>query len=722
MRVSFARWTFLLAVGCRGASPTTANSLAALPEAPHEVTAGTAATASPVRPSFPLMTGRVAAGAYHTCALASHGEVYCWGHNDAGQLGDGREVPSRVPVRVQGVEQAMAIAAATRSTCALRRDASVWCWGEGHPPAPVPGLGRASALYGGGTGDHEVCAVVEGAVWCWGFAHKSPYRTELRPPRRLDGLDTVDELCLGLHHVCARSGPRIRCQDDYTTAELGRSDGEPEAAAALADPRRIACDDSHLCALRGDSRIGCVTAFAGFYGHGGLQWHARGLGTAMVPAIDDAVDLVGGGRLCAARANGELRCWGFYRPTDRDTPADQVDRPRPPITMSGLEHPLAVAAGFSHTCTLGRDGGVSCIGDNRYGAVSGGADSISLVPELVAGAEGVRGLIAGDGYTCGLRGEQAHCWGWLDLVPGVGPELASPTAIDPARNVRELGIAPGEYDASMLCLAMARDVTCFSRPFDQARRIDLVGEAAQQRLWDLGPLCRLTPAGLVECEGKVRLDDRSFRDGDPPRGIGRPSDVVEVASGPRMICGRRLRARVACVKVEGSTVMRAAEVELERDGRRGPLTDAVTLATQFPEVCAVRRTGEVVCWTADDRFELVAETQPGLTSVRLLRTGARHSCALRRDGSAVCWGANESGQLGDGTVVSRELPVRVPGLADLRELAVGESHTCARAGDDRVWCWGEHLANGRAARAVAASAIREAVKVSGLPAMLPAHE
>jgi alpha-tubulin suppressor-like RCC1 family protein len=79
--------------------------------------------------------------------------------------------------------------------------------------------------------------------------------------------------------------------------------------------------------------------------------------------------------------------------------------------------------------------------------------------------------------------------------------------------------------------------------------------------------------------------------------------------------------------------------------------------------------------------------------------GRRHSCAIfsRRDTGAPsgvhrsvrCWGWNQYGQLGDGTTVSRLVPVTVRGnLTDPVAVTVGEHHSCALESAGTVRCWG----------------------------------
>lgn len=74
----------------------------------------------------PIAPASAAAGASHTCALGTGGEVACFGANDHGQLGGPASARGALTVNVAA---ARALAAGFAHTCALLADGGLECWG-----------------------------------------------------------------------------------------------------------------------------------------------------------------------------------------------------------------------------------------------------------------------------------------------------------------------------------------------------------------------------------------------------------------------------------------------------------------------------------------------------------------------------------------------------------------------------------------------------------------
>lgn len=125
----------------------------------------------------------VSAGGSHTCALRRDSTVACWGSNRYGQLGNGdsgNDADTTHPVKVAGIDDAIAVSAGSWNTCALHKDRSISCWGENYwgesgwnargriQPTAVKVGNISDAIAVSAGGDH-VCALHEDAtVSCWG--------------------------------------------------------------------------------------------------------------------------------------------------------------------------------------------------------------------------------------------------------------------------------------------------------------------------------------------------------------------------------------------------------------------------------------------------------------------------------------------------------------------------------------------------------------------------
>jgi alpha-tubulin suppressor-like RCC1 family protein len=83
-----------------------------------------------------------------------------------------------------------------------------------------------------------------------------------------------------------------------------------------------------------------------------------------------------------------------------------------------------------------------------------------------------------------------------------------------------------------------------------------------------------------------------------------------------------------------------------------------------------------------------------LADIDRLVTGpmASYTYAIQSDGTGWAWGANETGQFGLGVSTrkphTRTTPSRVPQLAELQAIALGGGHTLGAKEDGSVWAWG----------------------------------
>ncbi|MGE0787316.1 MAG: RCC1 domain-containing protein [Sandaracinaceae bacterium] len=198
------------------------------------------------------------------CALKRDHTVACWGDNRFGQLGDGsdraHDTPAPIAHRAQDVVQ---VAVGAGHACLLTTSGAVYCWGhddEGQvdggdrptvlEPTPVPDVAGARAIAAGG---NTSCAIDARGVVCWGSGvcgqrgitpehacftrHAAPGDRE----PRLVAEGQFDELAMGQLHVCARRGATVTCWGADDVGQLGRGAGEGLTYGGTCHPRAARC-------------------------------------------------------------------------------------------------------------------------------------------------------------------------------------------------------------------------------------------------------------------------------------------------------------------------------------------------------------------------------------------------------------------------------------------------------------------------------------------------
>ncbi len=346
---------------------------------------------------------KVSVGGFHSCVLTAAGGVKCWGMNYDGQLGDGTNDYSNVPVDVAGLTSGVVdISLGLYSTCAVTTSGAVKCWGAtGGPvgfntPVDMPGLSSGVASVSAG-GSHACAVTTAGGAKCWGQNSAGGLgdgtTTDRTVPVDVVGLTSgVASISAGNMYTCAlTTGGGVKCWGQNYQGELG--DGSTDASPVPVDVVGLTsgvaaisatglADGEHTCALTAGGGAKC-------WGQGPL-----GDGTtdgSLVPVDVDGLTSgviqveVGVVHSCAVTTSGGAKCWGVNVGFGMVGDGTTIDR-LVPVDVVGLGTGVrSVAAGWTHSCVVLDTGGVRCWGENHEGELGDGTNNDSLTPVDVVG-------------------------------------------------------------------------------------------------------------------------------------------------------------------------------------------------------------------------------------------------------------------------------------------------------------------------------------------------
>jgi alpha-tubulin suppressor-like RCC1 family protein len=706
---------FLALAGCAGAGPAggtpTVGRGTALPDASDTAlteNTPTPESASPTASNLGFIALAVAAGRGHTCALTDRRTVQCWGDNADGQLGDGTTAARSSPAEVLGLDDTVsAIATGYNHTCALTTGGEVYCWGNNafgqigdgtqtsrSTAGKVSLPGRMVAV---SAGTLHSCATDGSDIFCWGVVKYEYLSGEdvagisLRP-NRIDAGDIpagsrIDSIGSGFAHDCALTeAGDVYCWGRNDIGQLGRggasyAENAPGKVQGIPDRARVlAVGGSHTCVIQTLGGIACW----GYnkYGQlGNLYFHDKG-GLTSFYLSDPATALSSGAyHTCAILQKGSLRCWG----DDRFDQLGGVHAGSSPyVEVSGRYQ--SVAAGGSHTCGLALDGQIVCWGNNKFGQLGGSVLTPTMTPMPTrtkpAATQGpvetptsdpniqhiVTSIAAGRSHTCAVTAAGGvRCWGRNEHG-----ELGDGTVTDSNVPVEVTGLRQGVKSVA-------------------------VG-------W--GHSCALTAAGGVQCWGYNKNgelgNNANVNSTHPVDVSGLQSGVVSIEAGDDHTCAVLAGGNLACWGYneygqlgDGTTDNRNVPVlvNLSTSGARAA-------ALGWGHTCVLLSNGGVKCWgnnefgQAGDGSDVQNRSSPvsvkGLTGgVAAISADGGHTCALTEDNRVLCWGNNKYGQLGDGTAEVRKTPVVAAGLMfRVRTIAAGWNSTCAVGGAGEMACWG----------------------------------
>jgi alpha-tubulin suppressor-like RCC1 family protein len=339
----------------------------------------------------------IAAGEYHTCAIAGSGDAYCWGENDNGALGDGTDDDSDGdgPQLVIGGHEWASISAGHDVSCGITTSGAAYCWGENDDGELGDGTTDDSDESGpqlviGGhewkmvsVGDEHVCGVTtSGAAYCWGENNNGALGDGTYGDTLEDGPSLVagginwGSISAGLWHTCGLSASGVAycwgADDAYEGAgQLGNGPDE------------------------GDTNVPEAV-------FGGLSFTAI-----------DAGDF----HTCGVTVGGDGYCWGEGS-SGQVGNGTFLDENQSPMLVSGELEWSYIDPGDDHTCGVTTSGAAYCWGLNYEGELGNGDpdnESASTPQEVIGGYtfnQVISNGFEGGNHSCGIAMNYiAYCWG-----------------------------------------------------------------------------------------------------------------------------------------------------------------------------------------------------------------------------------------------------------------------------------------------------------------------
>lgn len=406
---------------------------------------------------------RTVSGTNRTCAILSN-NVWCWGKNNMGQLGDGTTSDSNIPVKVRSIGdmkygKIIDIFTAQHHSCVLTQLGSnkkVYCWGsneDGQLGNGSSGAGNYSSvpvevggtLAGkdvtsiGGTGDVS-CAIVSGKIYCWGRNNMGQL-----------GFGNPGNPGFRATPVQINSGGHNRLPSNYFATKLATGGSRSQTMCTITTEKRAYCWG---LARFGQMGIGPISG--NHYSHATLVKGLEGVTDISQDGYTWASDHSYVSHTCAIAltrtptgTTTDVYCWGGAGRGQSGSPGTgPFGAHFQPAKVDGLPGvPLRIEVGIAHSCALVNNGGnkeVYCWGDNKLGQLGKGNDNASKAiqkssnPVLVHSGddglpltESVVDIAAGANRGCVIMSnKRSYCWGLNDegqIGDGTNENRFSPT-------------------------------------------------------------------------------------------------------------------------------------------------------------------------------------------------------------------------------------------------------------------------------------------------------
>jgi len=599
-------------------------------------------------------------------------------------------------------------------------------------------------------------------------------------------------LSAGYNHTCAIYYGGAYCEGDNTYGELGDKSNISSAAAISAYTGGVLAGIT-LTQIAAGQYFTCVLSSAGAVYCWGLGTSGQlgnnattnsnvpvAVTTSGVLSGKTVTEISAGLNSVCAVASGKVYCWG--NDTQGQLGNSSTTNSLVPVAvstagvLSGLTMTVA-SAGPYDACAISSAGAVYCWGADTSGQL--GNNTASSTPSSVPVAVTTSGtpmsgvtvtqIANGNNFACALGGGAVYCWGYGtngQLGNNATAQSNVPVAVYTAGVLSGITVTQLDsgYDASCV-LSSAGLAYCWgNNTYGQLGNNSTTQSAVPVAVSVAGVLagvvlsqisggqyytCALAAAGGGYCWGT----DTSGQLGDPDVSVDFLVPVAtvvpaEISAGYTHACMIRV-SNAFCwgdntygELGNNSTISSSVPVLVYTGGVLSVPANVVLtqVASGNGFTCALSQTGTVYCWGLNSSGQLgnnsttssdvpVAVTTSGVLSgvvVTSISAGANFMCAASGAGAVYCWGSESNGQLGNGvTTGSSSVPVAVTATTGtplyqvaVSQVSAGPNAACALSSAGGVYCWGNNADGQLGNNTTTSSATPVAVTVGAPSAIL----
>lgn len=327
----------------------------------------------------------ISMGGTHSSAVTINGDLYCWGDNQYGQVGNGTKIDQITPTKV--LEDVVYASMGRNYSSAITANGDLYCWGRNEYGQVgngtkidqiTPTKVLSNVVYASmGMFSHSSAITANGDLYCWGWNRDGQIGNgdtidQVTPVKVLSNVKTVS---LGSRHSSAITmNGDLYCWGDNCTGEIGNGTKVNQTT-----PTKVLNDV--VFASMGALFSSAITTNGDLYCWGDNEFGQVGNGTMInqtkpVKVMSKILSVCVGGAHCGAiDSNGDLYCWGnTYGPYTSGKEENQL------TPIKKLSDVKLISMGDSNGSAITTNGDLYCWGHNEWGVVGNGTTENQSTP------------------------------------------------------------------------------------------------------------------------------------------------------------------------------------------------------------------------------------------------------------------------------------------------------------------------------------------------------